>query len=75
MSDIIVICNWDSDSGMIHPISKERLPNKGECYILLVTDKVQFLVTQASFAGVFKKPTIINPGFCKRSVVNIAFYT
>lgn len=43
MSDIIVICNWDSDSGMNHPISKERLPNNGECYILLVTDKVQFI--------------------------------
>ena len=43
MSDIIVICNWDSDSSMNHPISKERLPNNGECYILLVTDKVQFM--------------------------------
>lgn len=43
MSDIIVICNWDSDSSMKHPISKKSLPNNGECYILLVTDKVQFM--------------------------------
>lgn len=43
MSGIIVICNWDSDSSMKHPITKERLQNNGECYILSVTDKVQFI--------------------------------
>lgn len=43
MSEIIVICNWDGDSAMYHPISKERLPNNGESYILSVSDKVQFI--------------------------------